>query len=73
VLLGPDGSNLDSLIKLLPNHESLKDLVESKAFYIETMISAAISNHLNNFDVSQLIVTILSVLKMSTVWPYSSH
>jgi len=73
VLLGPDSSNIDSLIKLLSSDEDLKDLVESKAFYIETMVSAAISNHLDNFDVAQLIVTVLSVLRLSTVWPCSSH
>jgi hypothetical protein len=58
----------DALVTLFSGNDDLNELVESKASFIETMISAAISNHLDHVDVSGLIVTILSMLRLSTVW-----
>ena len=41
-------------------------MVEAKASYVETLMLAAIS-HLNSVEVSNLVVTLLSTLNLSSV------
>ena len=43
-------------------------MVETKVSYVETMMVAAITHKLDSVKVSQLLVTLLSTLNLSSVW-----
>jgi len=51
----------------LKENEEIKHMVESKQSYVETVMLAAITHHLHSVDVSSLVVTLLSTLKLSSV------
>jgi len=51
----------------LKENEEIKQMIESKALYVETVMLAAITHHLQSVDVSSLVVTLLSTLNLSSV------
>lgn len=60
-------NSVDLLIDSIKYVESIRSLMETKASYIETMMLAAITQHLGTNVVSRLLITMLSSLRLTAV------